>query len=75
MAMAMRQVFLVLALLALAGCMKIEAVHLRHPQTGQTVQCGPHGGLTAGNFAATALLQRGCIEDYKQQGFQRVSGS
>ena len=56
----------------LAGCMSIDAVVLKHPETGETVQCGPHSGLTGSNFAATALIQRGCIQDYKEQGFQRA---
>ena len=59
----------------LAGCMSIDAVVLKHPETGEIVQCGPHSGLGRSAFAVTAQLQRGCIQDFKEQGFQRVTGS
>ena len=59
----------------LVACGTIDAVTLKHPVTGEIVQCGPHTGLGKSSFAATAALQRGCIEDFKEQGFQRVTGS
>ena len=57
---------------ALAACMRIEAVRLEHPETGRVVICGPYSGLTGYNFAATAAIQRGCVEDFKEQGYVRV---
>ena len=68
----MKYLFAVPVLLVISACMKIDAVVLKHPETGEIVQCGPYSGLSGNNFAATALIQRGCIEDYKEQGYQRA---
>ena len=57
-------------LLILAAC-TTDPVFMRHPETGQTVQCGPYdsGGVKA---TAAALHEAQCIQDYKEQGFVRV---
>jgi len=69
----MRYFLAVLLMSAFLGaCGTIDAVTLKHPVTGEIVQCGPHTGLGRSAFAVTAQLQRGCIQDYKEQGFQRV---
>jgi hypothetical protein len=58
-------------LVLLAGCAATAAVFLRHPKTGETVQCGPYPytGYTA---TAVAIQERGCIEDFQRQGYERV---
>ena len=68
----MRWLGALLLLAVVAGCMSIDAVVLQHPETGETVLCGPHSGLGSANFAATALIHGGCIVDVKEQGFLRV---
>lgn len=44
---------------------------LHHPQTGHTVKCGPYYAVGIYSHAA-ALRERGCIEDFIRQGYQRV---
>ena len=61
-----------LAFALAAGCMRIEAVTLKHPATGHMVTCGPYGGMSQIQFAATVIIQRGCIRDFKEQGYVRV---
>jgi hypothetical protein len=59
----------ILVVTLLTGC--TSAVHLRHPVTGQTTQCGPYANI--GGWKYTALShERACVEDYQLQGFQRV---
>ncbi len=57
---------------ALAACLRIEAVRLKHPETGHVVQCGPYTGMTEADFAGTVIIQRGCVRDFKEQGYVRV---
>ena len=62
---------LLMGMLALlAGCFN-ESVMLRHPQTGNTVECGPYDekSLTA---EMTASKRDACIQDYERQGYERV---
>ena len=64
-----------LAGLLLVGCASVEAAYLKHPQTGQVVQCGPYTYVilrASGEPEAAAARQRQCIEDYKEQRFVRV---
>jgi hypothetical protein len=61
----MRLFMLIGALTLLVGC--TDAVHLRHPETGKTVKCGPYYVNVT-----TVARERGCIEDYQRQGYQRV---
>ncbi len=63
-----------LAGLLLVGCASVEAAYLKHPQTGQVVQCGPYTYVILRAFDGPALAarQRQCIEDYKEQRFVRV---
>ncbi len=57
---------------ALAACARIEAVTLKHPETGHIVQCGPYTGLTGYTYSGAVMQQRGCVVDYKDQGYVRV---
>ncbi len=57
---------------ALAACLRIEAVRLKHPETGHIVYCGPYTGLNPDTFASSVIIQRGCVVDYKDQGYVRV---
>ena len=63
---------IVLTMLLLAACARVEAVRLQHPGTGDVVQYGPYVGLTGYTYSGGVVESRGCIEDYKQQGYKRV---
>lgn len=63
------------SLFAVAACATSEAVQMRHPETGQTVTCGPYtvtGNVTVAEATAQREL-RYCIEDYQRQGYVRAS--
>jgi hypothetical protein len=62
--------FAFLAGFLVAGCMTTDPVLLRHPD-GRTVQCGPYDARPI-NSMASAYRERGCIEDYQRQGFERA---
>lgn len=60
------RLIIVFALVAvLGGC--TTTVVLRHPQTGETVKCGPYRPSVAG-----AAREARCLDDYQRQGFERV---
>lgn len=66
----MRYLVVLLALISVSAC--TSAVHMGHPVTGKTVQCGPY---YAGGFAAQLAAverERGCVADYHRQGYERV---
>ena len=67
----MRLLMLIGMLTLLAGC-QTDPVHLRHPQTGKRVQCGPYPAYSFQHQMASANQERGCIEDYQRQGYERV---
>lgn len=71
----MTKTLIAAAILALvtSACGRIDAVWLAHPATGEVVQCGPYAGLTGYTYPSTTLLMRGCIEDFRAQGYERVS--
>lgn len=64
------QLLIIPMFVLLVGCMS-DTVHLRHPQTGVQVQCGPYEetGMTA--QIAESERER-CIQDYQRQGYERV---
>ncbi len=53
----------------LGGCDTVEDVRLQHPDTGDVVVCEGASG------EAELSAQRGCIEDFKAQGYQRIESS
>lgn len=53
----------------LAGC--TGAVHLQHPVTGRTATCGPYANVAGWKYTAIAH-ERGCVDDFQRQGYQRV---
>lgn len=57
--------------LAVGGC-STDPVFLRHPQTGKKVQCGPYSMTGWAATQAAPIRERGCIEDYQRQGYERV---
>ncbi len=66
----MRRMLMLLAVAVIgAGC--TSAVTLRHPQTGQTVKCGPYYVETL-TYGGVVARERGCIADYQRQGYERV---
>lgn len=64
---------LILGLVVLVGCQQTAPVVLKHPKTGKTVQCGPYHIGLSGDFKmeGIAMQERGCIEDFKEQGYLR----
>lgn len=66
------RLFSIVGILAiLAGCMT-DPVVLRHPQTGKKVQCGPYYTGTSADTLSAPIRERGCIEDYQRQGYERA---
>lgn len=61
----MGRVFILAALLLLAGC--TSAVVMRNPTTGETAKCGPYTDTWT-----TPERERQCIQDYQRQGFERA---
>jgi hypothetical protein len=59
--------------LVLVACQYATApVVLKHPKTGKIVQCGPYWiANDAKDMSGVARMERGCIEDYKEQGYVR----
>ena len=54
-----------------AGCFN-EPVLLRQPRTGKTVKRCPTYVTCAVNNESTIVRERGCVEDYQRQGYERV---
>ncbi len=66
----MKYAMLLTATLLGACGVQTDAVYLRHPD-GRLTHCGPYSTL-AGQSEGAAVMERGCIEDYRAQGFVRV---
>jgi hypothetical protein len=66
----MARLLMLAFVLILAGC-QTTPVKLRHAD-GRVVTCGPYPatGIPA---SAGAMRERGCIEDFQRQGFERVA--
>jgi hypothetical protein len=68
----MRLLMLIGLLVLLSGC-QTDPVLLQHPQTGKKVQCGPYSDTgNEASIGAATVRERGCIEDYQRQGYERV---
>jgi len=65
----MRYLIILVAVGVLAGC---HTTYLKHPRTGETVQCGPYstGGMAAG---PNAVRENKCINDFQRMGYIRQS--
>ena len=61
---------MIMGLALLSGC---APVYLHHPETGNTVKCGPYFEDPASAHSAR-LLKRGCIESYERQGYDQING-
>ncbi len=61
-----------LLLVSLAACGTVKDVRLQHLETGKVVVCEGKSGLPTDALAPAVLEQRGCIEDFKVQGYQRI---
>ncbi len=56
-----------------AGCaLTTQPVFMGNPQTGATVQCGPYD-KRGDNAIAAAMHETQCIQDWKEQGYVRIS--
>jgi hypothetical protein len=53
----------------LAGCAGSNpwVVQMKHPETGQTAQCGPYPLTAAG-----AIFQQTCVQSFERQGYLRL---
>ena len=67
--------FALLWSVVVVGCSGSQAnyqtIYLRNSATGQVVACGPYKTTETGG-AATASVERNCIDDYQRQGFVQV---
>ncbi|MFL2648262.1 MAG: hypothetical protein ACJ0J2_00020 [Dehalococcoidia bacterium] len=72
----MKKVFITITLLVFCySCAVGKTVYLQHPTTGDVVECG--GDIAWGNIPAAndnnLQSERYCVQDYKEQGYERVS--
>ena len=71
----MRALVCVLAI-GVAGCVSSDTVYMRN-MAGEMVQCGPYSvpyTVYAPISVQTLDNQlRGCVEDYRRQGYERVA--
>jgi hypothetical protein len=58
--------------LALAGCASTDPIYLRHQTTGRVVQCGPYPTNSPQQVSTALIRERGCMEDFQRQGYERV---
>ena len=63
---------LALLLLPLAACATVKEVRLQHPDTGKIVVCEGKSGLNSRKYPTAVNEQRGCIQDFKEQGYARI---
>ena len=66
------RVLLALSLLPLVACASVEEVRLQHPDTGAVAVCKGKSGLNSRKYPTAVNEQRGCIQDYKEQGYTRI---
>ena len=66
----MKTMLVLLSLLLLSACN--SAVQLRHVATGKTVQCGPYSAFSMSSRFSAVERERGCIQDFQRQGYERV---
>jgi len=66
----MKYLIMLMAVEILAGC--THTTSLKHPDTGETVQCGPYpsSGLAA---EGGAIREAKCIDDFQRMGYVRQS--
>ncbi len=66
----MKYLIILIAVGILAGCS--NTTYLKHPTTGETVQCGPYpsSGLAA---EGGAIREIKCVNDFQQMGYVRQS--
>ncbi len=69
----MRAFLLAFLLLPLAACGTVKEVRLQHPDTSKIAVCEGKSGLNNPGYQTAVLEQRGCIQDYKEQGFVRIN--
>jgi hypothetical protein len=60
--------FLMILGLVLLTCCTSDTARLRHPQTGETAQCGPNRGMSPETAAGE---RERCIEHYQSRGYER----
>ena len=49
-----------------------SSVQLRHVVTGKIVTCGPYNAFGAAARISAVERERGCIQDYQRQGYERM---
>lgn len=64
----MKQLFVLAALLLLAGCQ--STLVMKNPSTGDVVACGPATLVGADlSFGQQTQMERNCIDQHQQQGY------
>ena len=66
----MKTVLILVSLVCLAGCN--AGVQLRHVVTGKVVTCGPYNSFGMAAQMSAVERERGCIQDYQRQGYERM---
>lgn len=66
----MKTIIMILSLVLLAAC--TSSVKLRHVVTGKVVQCGPYSTVRFNDAMTVPERERGCIQDYERQGYERL---
>jgi len=65
----MKYLTILLVLGMLAGCG--HTTYLKHPETGETVKCGPYS--TTDLSGEGAIREMHCIDDFQRMGYVRQS--
>jgi hypothetical protein len=66
----MKTLWAVVASFLLGGCMTGGAL-MRHPTTGETVECGRYVLGSPLMSMTMEKRERACIEDFRSQGYER----
>ena len=65
----MKYLMILLAVGILAGCS--NTTYLKHPNTGETVKCGPYS--TTDLSGEGAIMEMHCIDDFQRMCYVRQS--
>jgi len=66
----MRYLFILVAVGILAGC--THTTYLKHPDTGETVKCGPYSSVGLRDHA-NVQREIACVNDFQRMGYVRQS--
>ena len=66
----MKTALILVGVICLTGCN--SSVKLRHVVTGKVVTCGPYNSFGVASQMSAVERERGCIQDYQRQGYERM---